>query len=152
FLHRYARSFPNVEVKVIDAAGRENLAMLERGEIHLAQNLLHAIEANDPRFASLPLESVDLLAASHPSVTLSSTDAIDIGKLGAQPLLLLDSEFVVRRTFDAACRLAGIKPNIRFTSRAPHTLLAWAEAGHGIAVIPSQLRTDRYGLNIVRMT
>ena len=152
FLHRYAQSFPNVEVRVIDAAGRESLAMLERGEIHLAQNLLHAIATNDPRFASLPLEPVEMLAASHPSVILSGGDAIDIGKLEAQPLLLLDSEFVVRRTFDAACRLAKVKPSIRFTSRAPHTLLAWAEAGHGIAVIPSQLRSDRYGLRIVRIT
>src|SRR4029077_11097783 len=38
FLHRYARRFPNVEVNVVEAGGRESLAMLERGEIHLAQN------------------------------------------------------------------------------------------------------------------
>jgi DNA-binding transcriptional LysR family regulator len=152
FLPRYTQRFPNVEVKVIEAAGRESLTMLERGEIHLAQNLLHAIEANDPRFASLPLESVELLAASHPSLILAARGAIEIGKLAAQPLLLLDPEFVVRRTFDAACRLAGLQPNIRFASRAPHTLLALAEAGHGVAVIPSQLRCDRYLLRIVRIT
>ena len=44
FLHRYTQRFPNVEVKVVEAAGRVSLAMLERGDIHLAQNLLHAIE------------------------------------------------------------------------------------------------------------
>ena len=152
FLPRYTQRFPNVEVQVIEAAGRESLAMLERGEIHLAQNLLHAIETDDPRFTSLPLESVELLAASHPSHILAGGGAIDIGRLAAQPLLLLDPEFVVRRTFDAACRLAGLKPNIRFASRAPHTLLALAEGGHGVAVIPSQLRCDRYRLRIVRIT
>ena len=37
-------------------------------------------------------------------------------------------------------------------SRAPHTLLALAEAGHGVAVIPSLLRTDRYKLQVLRVT
>jgi DNA-binding transcriptional LysR family regulator len=54
--------------------------------------------------------------------------------------------------FNAACRLAHVKPNIRFESRAPHTLLALAEAGQGVAIIPSLLRTDRYALRIYRVT
>ena len=33
-----------------------------------------------------------------------------------------------------ACRLAGMKPDIRLESRSPHTLLAMAEAGHGVAI------------------
>jgi DNA-binding transcriptional LysR family regulator len=152
FLHRYAQRFPNVEVRVVEAAGRESLAMLERGEIHLAQNLLHAIEPNDSRFGSLMFGSVDLLAASHPSLVLARGTAIEIAKLATVPLLLLAPDFMVRRAFDAACRLAGITPNIRLASRAPHTILALAEAGHGVAIIPSQLRADRYLLRIVRIT
>ena len=152
FLHRYAKRFPNVEVKVIEAAGSESLAMLERGEIHLAQNLLRAIEPNDNRFASLPFGPVELLAASHPSLALARGANIDIGRLATVPLLLLASDFMVRRAFDAACRLAGITPNIRLASRAPHTVLALAEASHGVAIIPSQLKADRYNLRIVRIT
>src|SRR5258705_11402408 len=68
------------------------------------------------------------------------------------PLLLLDGSFVFRRNFDAACRLAGFDPSIRFESRGPHTLLAMAERGHGVAVIPSALRTDRHALRIVGLT
>jgi DNA-binding transcriptional LysR family regulator len=45
-----------------------------------------------------------------------------------------------------------MRPNIRLASHAPHTLLALAEAGHGVAIIPSQLQTDRYDLRIVRVT
>ncbi len=152
FLHRYGRRFPNVEVRVVEAAGRVSLGMLERGEIHLAQNLLHAIEPNSERFGNVPLQSVELLAACHPSQILGRGGTIEIDKPGGQPLLLLDTEFIVRRTFDAACRLAGLRPNIRFASRAPHTLLALAEAGHGVAIIPSQLRTNRYRLNIAEVT
>lgn len=152
FLHRYAQRFPNVEVKVIEAAGGESLAMLERGEIHLAQNLRRAIEPDDHRFASLSFGSVELLAATHPSLVLAKGATVDITKLATVPLLLLASDFMVRRAFDAACRLAGVTPNIRLASRAPHTVLALAEARHGVAIIPSQLKADRYRLRIARIT
>jgi DNA-binding transcriptional LysR family regulator len=152
FLHEYAQAFPHVQVKVLEAAGREALQMLERGEVHLAQNLLNALEPDEPRFASRTLESVELLAACHPSLALGRAGTMEIGDLAQHPLLLLDPGFMFRRTFDAACRLAGMKPNIRFESRTPHTLLALAEMGHGVAIIPSQLRTDRYPLRIVGLT
>ena len=152
FLHRYAQRYPNVQVKLIEAVGLEILAMLERGEIHLGQNLLHAVQPDDRRFASHPLEPVELLAACHPPLTLGKGGTIEIGRLAPYPLLLLDGGFIVRKTFDAACRLAGLKPNILFESRAPHTLLALAEAGHGVAIIPSALRTHRYVLRIVGVT
>jgi DNA-binding transcriptional LysR family regulator len=65
----------------------------------------------------------------------------------------LDSSFYVRSTFDAACRLAGVKPKaVALESRTPHALLALAEAGHGVAVVPSVLPTDRYRVRIARIT
>lgn len=152
FLHRYAESYPNVQVKLIEGTGLEILAMLERGEVHLAQSLVHAVQPDDRRFASHPLEAVELLAACHPPLTLGQGRTIEIARLASYPLLLMDTGFFVRRTFDAACRLAGLKPNILLESRTPHTLLALAEAGHGVAIIPSQLRTHRYVLRIVGVT
>jgi LysR family nitrogen assimilation transcriptional regulator len=152
FLHAYRRAFPNVQVKIIEAAGRDSLHMLERGEIHLAQSLLNALEPKELRFASRTLESVELLAAYHPPIDLGKNVPIEIADLAKYPLLLLDPSFIIRRTFDAACRLAGLKPNILIESRSPHTLLALAEAGHGVAIIPSQFRTDRYALRIVGLT
>jgi LysR family nitrogen assimilation transcriptional regulator len=71
--------------------------------------------------------------------------------LAPHPLLLLDSGYSVRRLFNAACRVADVEPNILLESRAPHTLLALAEAGQGVAVIPSVLRADRYMLRITRV-
>lgn len=152
FLPRYARRYPNVQVKLIEAPGIEVLAMLERGEIHLGQNLAHVLKPDDRRFASQPLEPVELLAACHPPLALGKDGTIEIKRLAPYPLLLLDSAFVIRRTFDAACRLAGLKPNILFESRVPQTLLALAEAGHGVAIIPTALRTHRHNLRIVRVT
>lgn len=152
FLHRYAAAFPKVQVEIREASGGDSLQLLEQGEIHLSQNLLRALEPGEQRFGNRMLEWVELLAACHPKTKLGNGHAMDIRALADHPLLLLHSDFMVRRTFDAACRLAGLKPQIRLESRTPHTLLALAETGHGVAVIPSQFHTARYRLRIVSLT
>lgn len=151
FLHRYAERYPNVQMKLVEAVGPDILAMLERGEIHLGV-LLQAVQADDRHFSSYPVPPVELLAACHPSFQLTPGSMIDISQLVSHPLLLLDSGFLVRKTFDAACRLARLKPNILIESRAPSNLLALAEARHGVAIIPSVVLTHRYTLRIARIT
>jgi LysR family nitrogen assimilation transcriptional regulator len=152
FLHRYAGRYPRVEVKITEGTGSEILAMLEGGDVHLGQNLLHAVRLDERHFGSLPLGSVELLAACHPSMPLGPNRTIEVADLAGVPLLLLDGGFGFRRAFDAASRMAGLKPTILFESRSPHTLLALAEAGHGVAIVPSQLQCRRYELRIVGLT
>lgn len=148
FLPRYAERFPNVRVKLHEALGREQTPLLERGEVHIG--IRH--DQGDGRFESRVLPPDELLAACSPSLELGHEGRIDIGRLASHPLLLLEAGYSIRRLFDAACRLADVEPDILLESRAPHTLLALAEAGQGVAIIPSLLRTDRYTLRIVRVT
>jgi Transcriptional regulator len=148
FLHRYAERYPNVQVKVTEGSGLEILAMLERGEIHLGQMLPHGVPLDDGQFGSQALEPAELLAACHPSIVLGGIGAIEVARLAPYPLLLLNSGYGLRRAFDAACRLAGLTPNIRLETRSPHTLLALAEAQHGVAIISSTFEASRYNLKI----
>jgi DNA-binding transcriptional LysR family regulator len=152
FLHRYAERYPKVEVKISEGTGIEILTLLERGEIHLGQNLLHAVKLDERHYGSLPLGSVELLAVCSPSMRLGHRRTIEVARLADFPLLLMDSGFGFRRAFDAASRMAGLKPTIMFESRNPHTLLALAEAGHGVAIVPSQLQCHRYELRILGLT
>ena len=152
FLHRYAERFPKIEVRIAEGTGSEILRLLESGEIHLGQNLLHAVKLDKRHFGSLALGSVELLAACHPSLPLGRRRSMEVARLAGFPLLLMDSGFGFRRAFDAASRMAGLNPSIKFESRNPHTLLALAEAGHGVAIVPSQLQCHRYSLRIVGLT
>jgi DNA-binding transcriptional LysR family regulator len=152
FLPRYAKRYPNVEVRLVEATGTQTLEFLERGEVHLGQNLAFTARAADARFASYPLAPMDLLAVSQPSLKLGSGGAIDVRDLAHHPLLLLDATFAFRRTFDAACRMAKLDIVVKFESRAPHTLLALAEAGHGVAVIGSVVQTSRHTVRTTRIT
>ena len=149
FLPRYAKRFPNVRVKLTEALGMDQVALLERGEVHIG---IRHDQGVNPWFESLALPSDDVLAACRPSLLLGRDGMVDIVSLAPHPLLLLDPGYSVRRLFNAACRLADVEPTILLESRAPHTLLALAEAGTGVAIIPSVLRTDRYGLKIARVT
>ena len=145
FLRRYAERYPKVQLKLIESvAWSDTLAMLERGEIHLGQNLLRAVPPAETRLANHSLEAVELLAACHAPLMLGKGGAIEVAGLASYPLLVLDSSFVSRRAFDATCNLAGIEANIVFESRTPHALLAMAERGHGVAIVPSAVRIDRY--------
>jgi hypothetical protein len=83
----------------------------------------------------------------------SADDRFDalVARLAPYPLLLLDNGYGLRRAFDAACRLAGLRPNIRLETRSPHTLLALAESKHGVAIIATTFRAHRYNLKIVRI-
>jgi len=153
FLRDYATRYPNVQVRLVDAAaGGEAFAMLERGEIHFVQTIVRALAPDEKRFASHPLAPMEMLAACHPRLKIGSGGAVDIARLAPYPLLQATPDFAMRRNFDATCRLAGFTPNNALECRAPHALLAMAEAGHGVAIIPSALRLHRYRVRVLRIT
>lgn len=153
FLARYEQRRPNVQIKLSEAVGAGLVAMLERGEVHIAITTAGGIQVGDHSLETIWLPSLEFVAARSPSFDLGKAAAgVDVCALGVHPLLLLDRSFAVRAAFDAACRVAEFKPNIQFESRTPHTLLALAEAGHGIAIVPSVLPTHRYDLQVSRVT
>jgi DNA-binding transcriptional LysR family regulator len=151
FLHRYARHYPDVQVKLIEAVVPDIVPMLERGEIQLAI-LLEAVRPDERYFGSYPVPPLEIVAVCHPSFPLRGGSKIDVHQLAPHPLLLLDTSFLIRRKFDAVCGLAALKPNILIESHVPSNLLALAEAGHGVAIIQSVVPTHRYTLRSVRIT
>ena len=88
FVHLYAERYPNVQVRVSEGSGLEILGMVERGDVHLGQMLPYGVPLQDAQFGSQPLEPAELLAACHPSMPLGTRGMIEVGRLGAYPLLL----------------------------------------------------------------
>src|SRR3979411_1135641 len=66
FLPRYAERFPNVYVELSEALGREQTAMLERGEVHIG--IRH--DQGDRRFESRVLPPDEVLTACPQSLGL----------------------------------------------------------------------------------
>jgi DNA-binding transcriptional LysR family regulator len=142
FLGRYAKQVPDVRLALLDSHAVDHLGMLERGEADLSINVINMLPVDDRHFASRLMPRFQMLAACSHSFPIEAGDIKDIGVLAQYPLLVLDQSYATRNVFDAACHLAGFKPTVLFEGRSVNTLLAMAEAGHGIAIIPSVLKTD----------
>jgi len=147
FLHRYAERYPGVRVKLVEAVAFDHLAMLERGDVHLA---ISVFQKSDERLASYPLPPLEVLAVFTRSLPIED-GMVDVRTLAGLPLLLPTSGFATRQLFDAACRLDRIEPAVFVESSAPHSLLALAAAGHGVAIIPSTVRVENKDLRVARV-
>jgi DNA-binding transcriptional LysR family regulator len=132
FLGRYRRRHPGVEVQLVEEGGIAMPRRLESGDVHLA---LMALDDDRFRIRLLyPVRGIAVVANEH---RLSRRRTIEIAELADESLLLLRSEFASREWFETACRVARIRPRVLLESGAPHTSVALAAAGYGIAVVPS---------------
>jgi LysR family transcriptional regulator, cyn operon transcriptional activator len=132
FLPRYRQRYPGIEVQLIEDGANAMPRRLEFGDVHLALMAL-----DDERFRTqllYPVRGVAVVASSH---GLSGRRTIEVTELADEPLLLLRSEFASRDWFETACRIARVRPRVLLESGAPHTAIALAAAGYGIAVVPS---------------
>lgn len=139
FLASYGRRHPGVEVLLVEDGGASLPQRLERDHVDLA-----VMAAGDRRFEQRVIAPpICLLAALSRAHPLARRTVIEIAELADAPLLLLRREFGSRRWFDAACQVANIRPRVLLEGGAPHTLLALARAGYGIAVLPSTVEIAR---------
>jgi LysR family cyn operon transcriptional activator len=140
FLTAYTRRHPGVEVFLVEEGSRRLPDRLIQGEIHLA------VIPYDARFPGRIVFPAFALAVSSEKHRFSRRRTIDVAELADEPLLLLHSSFGSREWFDTACRVAHIRPRVLLESGAPHTIIALAREGYGIAVVPSTVLIPREGV------
>ncbi len=140
FLMHYRRRHPGVEVHLAEDGGASLPGRLERGEVHLTLTVV-----GDDRFRARVLFPVYCLAVLSPSHRLGRRRraTLEFAELADEPVLILRRGFGSREWFEAACRIADVRPRVLLESGAPHALLALARVGYGIAVVPSAVQVDR---------
>jgi len=144
FLPRYWRKHPGVEVHLVEDGGVRLGARLEQGDVHVALTAL-----TDARFRWRPLLPLYLLAVLPPSHRRTRGATLEIAELADAPLLVPRRDFASREWFDAAAQAAQLRPRILLESGAPSTLVALAQAGYGVAIIPSNVRMPGAPLRIL---
>lgn len=141
-----------MRVRLIEAHAADHLAILDRGDADISINVINDLQVDEDLYGAYLLPYFHVVAARAPDYEIEEKDTIDIRKLARHPLLLIDSLFATRSVFDAACRLSDVQPNIAVESISAHTLLALAEAGQGIAIVPSILHLDRWSVRSMPVT
>jgi DNA-binding transcriptional LysR family regulator len=137
-LPNYRKRHLGVEVHLAEDGGARLPTRLERGDVDLA-----IMPAGEDRFRARLLYPMVLLAVLPRGHRLSRFEVLEVVELAGEPLLRLTSSFASHRWFDAACQVAHLRPRVLLESVAPQTLIALAQAGHGIAVVPSPVRLPR---------
>jgi DNA-binding transcriptional LysR family regulator len=132
FLVRYRSRHPGVEVHLVEDGGIRLHERLEHGDVHLTMTAVSGTP-----FHGRPLYPMHLLAALSPKHRLARRAVLEITELADQALLVLGRGFGSRDWFDAASHIAHIRPHVLLESAAPHTLVALAATGYGIAILPS---------------
>ena len=143
FLPRYRKRHPGIEIHLVEDGGARLPDRLERDEVHVA-----IMPAGDDRFRSRLLYPMHVLAVLPQRHRLSRRAVLDVTELAEEPLLRLAPSFASHAWFEAACQVAHIRPRVLLESVAAQTLIALAQAGHGIAVVPSPVRIPRTGIRV----
>jgi DNA-binding transcriptional LysR family regulator len=147
FVTAYEKQNPGVRIRLFEAGAAKLLTMIEHGELHFAVTLPLGHDHLAKRFIS----PVQLLALTAPKSRYGGDGKVDIGTLGDLPLLVMPPGYATRETFDAACRIAGIHGSVVFESATLNTLAAFAEAGHGVAIVPATFRSKGERVRIARL-
>jgi LysR family cyn operon transcriptional activator len=93
-----------------------------------------------------PTYGLAVLSKTH---KLARRRTLDVAELADEPLLLLRSGFASRDWFEAACSVAHFRPRVLLESAAPHTAIALAGSGYGIAVVPSTVQIPQGGVRAI---
>ncbi len=144
-LTAYRRTNPDVEVRLSEDGGRELVARVRQGELHLAIGVLRDVE----QLASRPLYPLRVLAVMSPRHPLASRRSLAIDDLAREPLLMLAPGFQTRQLFEDACQARNVDLNVILESRSPQSIVALAAAGHGIGIVPSVVALARARVAIV---
>jgi DNA-binding transcriptional LysR family regulator len=131
-LGRFEKKHAGVTVRLIEGNTSSLSERLRQGDLHLA---LTAYQAE--WHATSHILGISPLIAIGKQGLRRSQRSIELSLLEDEPLLLLQKGFGSRDLFDAACRIEHLRQNIYLESGASRTLIALANAGHGIAVLPA---------------
>ena len=120
--------------------GQASLRMeqwLREGEVDLGFVTLPAPEG----MRTIPLTQDPLVAIMPKNHRLAQLDEIPIQELGEDPFisLLQSSAHDIHRALDNA----GVRPNIKFTTKDDYAILAMVEQGLGISIVPQLLIQGR---------
>ena len=141
FLPRYRKRHTGVDVHLVEDGGARLPGRLERGDIDVA-----IMPAGGDRFRGRLLYPMYVLAVLPQRHGLSRRATLDVTDLADELVLRLTPGFASHGWFEAACHVAHVRPRVLHESAAPHTLIALAKAGHGIALVPSPVRIPRAGV------
>ena len=132
-IHDFQLAHPKVELQMFNGDYHDMELWLRSGEIDLGFVSLPAPEG----MRTIPLAQDPLVAILPQGHRLASLERIPLRELEREPFisLLKSSDHDIHRALDSA----GIRPDIKFTTKDDYAILAMVEQGLGISIVPELL-------------
>ncbi|MFJ6215620.1 LysR family transcriptional regulator [Streptomyces sp. NPDC092296] len=142
-LRAYHHRHPGIRLLVEEGGSRDLVRQLATGSLDLALLIL-PLQSHDPALATTELLHEDL-------VVVSAADAeppaggqpVRVADLEGRPLVMFRRGYDLREFTVHACRTAGFEPVFAVEGGEMDAVLGFAQAGLGLAVVPSMVAERR---------
>ncbi len=133
-LSGFRRRHPGIEVSLTEASSDDLVERLREGSLDLAWV---AVGPQDPPGLTLQvLADEAIVAAVAPGDPLAGRDRLEVGELAGRPLVCLPAGSAVRACLAAACRAAGLVPQVALEASDPRMVAQLAARGLGVGILP----------------
>jgi DNA-binding transcriptional LysR family regulator len=142
-LRGFHADHPGIELHVDEAGSQDLVAHLVAHRLDLAL-IVQPEGGIDPALRTAPILTESLVVASlAASPPLTAKDTLDPAELRDTPLVMFGNGYDLRDATLEACRRAGFEPRYAVEGGELDAVLAFVEAGLGVALVPSLALTNR---------
>ena len=141
-LRRFRTAYPGIDIHVEERGGRDLVRLLAQGELDLALIIL-PLQTRDAALKTTAVLREPLVVAAPADGSLTHARSLRVRDLSNYPLVMFREGYDMRTVTLAACRRERIEPRIVVDGGELDAVLAFVEAGVGIAVVPSMVVEGR---------
>ncbi|WP_433608071.1 LysR family transcriptional regulator [Dactylosporangium sp. CA-139114] len=138
-LREFHERYPDIELHVDEGGSQDLVAALVAHGLDLAL-IVEPARGTDPALSTVPVLRESLVVAS---VAPLSAPRIALTELRDTPLVMFRTGYDLRDTTLEACRRAGFTPRYAVEGGEMDAVLAFVEAGLGVALVPSMALVNR---------
>ena len=149
FLHllgAFHRTYPQIELTLIEDQTDALLAALAAGQVHAALIGQGRYDRPPPDAESLLVAREPVVVAVHPAHPLAGRGQIPLRALREEPMVTLTQASKLRSTLETACHAAGFAPRIVAETSDLAVVAELAAEQVGVAVLPASGLEDAAGL------
>ncbi|WP_432840697.1 LysR family transcriptional regulator [Dactylosporangium sp. CA-092794] len=137
-LREFHALHPDIELHVDEGGSQDLVARLVGHELDLAL-VVEPARGSDPALETVPVLRESLVVAS----VAPLSERIVLAELRDTPLVMFRTGYDLRDTTLEACRRAGFVPRYAVEGGEMDAVLAFVEAGLGVALVPSMALANR---------
>ncbi|HLQ95643.1 MAG TPA: LysR substrate-binding domain-containing protein [Pseudogracilibacillus sp.] len=132
----FRKSHPQIELFMVESAGKQLEKQVADGEIDLGVTVLPVQQDN---LYYLPLLNEQLVVVSHPEHWLKEATTIPLAKLAKEKFVFFTEEYILHDVVMKHCLQQGFEPTIVYESALWDIVLEMVAAEFGISIVPKSV-------------